>query len=534
MIGSNKSLIFLTAVFFFLDCIIVESNACPHKRFNVVSYGNDNAAITRLVSDVNKNKGGRIVFPANETYVLSIKDDSNSGHRLLPHLSSVLFSFQNCKYLDIDLNGSTIILDNNHSSKYSVFYFYNCQKLSLRNGQLIGDAERHDYTSVIYKGRSEESTHEWGHGVMIMGSKGTISNLHVSWMTGDGIYVASYKDSEKVMDSQISIVGCDISFCRRNGITCASNTGFELKKTVIQKIGSYGKIIGTNPRAGIDFEYEDGIGNKGDILISECTIKDCEGKTITSSNVFVPRVSSFRIEKCTLSGSSFQIANVISDREKIVRDCHFYGTSINCGNSLIERCRFLMGSKLYYVHGTSFSECEFEGSLHDLSGPYGCAIVGNSLDKAYFENCVFRNIRGINTTSSSYQGFSGYSFPLLAYFKSCKFSNTSFVKGNPKIESSFFFDDCVLSDGCMIYNEGGPAVLFRNSTVDNVGSYPTQKGEFSFENCEIIQNDETVRNPLLFFGTHSLKNSSVKNSLSITQKMREMGVREIKIMEIDW
>ena len=105
------------------------------------------------------------------------------------------------------------------------------------------------------------------------------------------------------------------------------------------------------------------------------------------------------------------------------------------------------------------------------------------------------------------------------------------MKGNSKIESSFLFDNCTLSNGCKIYNEGGAAVVFRGSTVDNVGSYKTQNGEFSFENCEIIQDDESVNNPLLYFGTHSIKNSRVKNTLRITPKMRAKGVRRIKYKE---
>ena len=149
------------------------------------------------------------------------------------------------------------------------------------------------------------------------------------------------------------------------------------------------------------------------------------------------------------------------------------------------------------------------------------------MDPASFEFCTFRNIRGLNSTSPAYQGFSGYNFPLVANFDGCIFLNTSFVKGNSKIASAFYFDNCILSDGCMIYNEGGDAIVFVRSKVDNVGSYPTQTGKFVFDNCEIIQDDEAVSNPLLFFGTHKAARSKITNTLEITPKMRAKGVQRI-------
>lgn len=515
----------LVIALFLTSC---EAIACNKSVFEVASYGSNTADLVKLVSDVNKNAGGRIIFPANKTFVLTIGNDFNSGHRLLPQNQARPLSFVGCKYLDIDLNGSTIILDKNHSTKYALFYFYNCRDFSLRNGKIIGDADNHDYSSVIFNGITEKSSHEWGHGVMVIGSRGIISHMNISNMTGDGVYIASYKDAGNIIKAKVDCVDCNISYCRRNGITCASNIGFSLTGSSIHHIGSYGALSGTSPMAGIDFEYEDGAGCQGKVFISGCSITDCEKKTISASNVYPPVVSTFQIDNSTLSGSSFQIANLISKREKKVQNCSFREAPINCGNATIEGCKFVMGPKLYYVHGTSFANCTFEGSIDNLNGPYGCAIVGNSLDMAIFNNCIFRNIRGLNNTSAAYQGISGYNFPLVASFSKCTFYNTSFVKGNPKHESSFYFDKCTLYEGCMIYNEGGRAIKFVNSKVYNVGSYPTQNGEFTFEDCEIVQDDENVSNPLLYFGTHTINKSKVKNTLKITPLMKAKGVHGIK------
>ena len=515
----------------FLAYINIDASACFHKKFNVATYGNDSEAISRLVEDVNKNRGGCLVFPEKTVYLLSVADDPSGGHNLLPQVSSILFNFKNCEYLDVDLNGSTIILDNNHSTKYSVFLFDNCKSFRLHNGTIVGDAKNHDYSPVVNKGKTETTTHEWGHGVMIMGSRGIVSDLVVSYMIGDGIYVSSRRKKESVVSAEVKISNCDISYCRRNGITCASNTGFHLLDTRIHEIGSYGGLQGTNPMAGIDFEYEDQLWQKGEVSIKECSFFNCEKKAISSSNSYPPSVKSLIVENCSFQGGSFQIVNLGADKEKSVKNCTFNETPINCGKTSFDRCKFVMGANLYYVNGSTFKQCTFEGTLNKVSGPYGCAIVGHSLEPAHFKSCFFRNIRGLNNTSQAYQGISGYNFPLVALFHNCIFQNTSFVKGNPKYESSFRFDGCTLTDGCMIYNEGGDAIFFVNSKLDNVGSYLTQTGEFSFDGCEIIQDNENVSNPLLYFGTHRIKKSKVRNTLSVTPQMKARGVNGVKYKE---
>ena len=514
-----------------LIAISTPAESRTRKKFKVSSYGRDAASIACLVADVNRNKGGRIKFPQNETFVLSIKDDPNGGHTLMPQEESVLFLFKNCKFLDIDLNGSTIVLSSNHSSKYAVFLFANCDYFTLKNGTVVGDAKCHDYSNVEFKGKADVSSHEWGHGVMIMGSNGTISDLIIKYLTGDGIYISSLKESGKVVGTNVFINNCDIAYCRRNGIASASTTGFHLADTRIRCIGSYGGLEGVSPMAGIDFEYEDKLWKKGDITIIGCVISDCERKTLSSSDSFPPSASSFLVVDCKFRGSPFQIANLVADKGKIIRNCEFDDASFNSGDAVYEGCRIVMGPHLYYVHGTQFKHCVFEGTLQGLSGPYGCALAGNSLEEATFEGCTFRNIRGMNNSSAAYQGLSGYNFPLVANFKDCVFHNVSFVKGNPKVGSSFCFERCTLTDGCMIYNEGGNAIVFSRSTVDNVGSYQTQTGEFIFVDCEIIQDDETVTNPLMYFGTHRVKNCRIRNTLSIATKMNAKGIKSIIIKE---
>ena len=65
--------------------------------------------------------------------------------------------------LTFDLNGSTIILEENSYSSYGVISIWNCENVVICNGTLIGDRELHNYIG--------STTHEWGMGIDIRGSK---------------------------------------------------------------------------------------------------------------------------------------------------------------------------------------------------------------------------------------------------------------------------------------------------------------------------------------------------------------------------
>ena len=167
----------------------ISSLACVSQVFEVEKYGEDYDAFARLCDDVNKNRGGHVVFPRNKIYTLEINNDYHGGHRSLPQDSSVLLKFKGCNTIDVDLNGCTLVVAPNHSTKYAVALFFDCKSFRLYDGCLIGDAIGHDYSPVVYKRKLEKSTHEWGYGILVLGSRGTIENVTLLNMTGDGIYV---------------------------------------------------------------------------------------------------------------------------------------------------------------------------------------------------------------------------------------------------------------------------------------------------------------------------------------------------------
>lgn len=517
----------IICIIFTLFFVLSLSNACTPKKFYVDKYGFDIDAFSRLVNDVNKNRGGDIIFPSGKTFIIRIRNDFNSGHRRLPQDASIVMNFKHCKKVNVNMNGSTIVIEANHSTKYAAFMFFDCESFYLHNGKIIGDAIDHNYTPVSYNGNVENSTHEWCHGVMVMGAHGKIQDMDISYMPGDGVYVSGYKDKEELLHSEVEIKKSTVSYCRRNGVSCASTKGFALQDSHIHHIGTYNGLMGTSPQAGIDFEYEDNVGDTGNIIINNCSFEECTRNTVTSSNTSPPNPQVIKISNSTFEGSGFQIANIDS-KEKRVENCMFVEAPINCGETYMEGCLFKIGSHVNYVNGTTFKNCQFVGNVKNPSQPYGSCLLGYSLKPCLFENCSFKNIRGLNNSSASHQGFACYNYPLVATFSHCNFSNCSFVKGNPKHESSLCFENCTLADGCMIYNMGGTAINFIKSKIDNVESYPAQTGEFVFDGCEIIQNDENVKNPLIYFGTHSIKNTKVKNTISISPEMKAKGVCGIK------
>ena len=523
------SLLFVCLFLFYLPAALY--GKCTSKSFNVIDYGDDIEAFHRLVSDVNRNGGGQVVFPQNWVYELSSEDDYSCGHSARAQESSIVMWFQNCSKVSINLNGSTIKLRDNHSTKYVLFFFSDCKQFSIKNGTLTGDANGHDYSPVVYKGKIENTSHQWGHGIYAEGSKGTISNMSINRMTGDGVYLCSHKGKQSIIHAIIKIDNCEISYCRRNGITAASSKSLIINGTSIHHIGSYDNIQGASPQAGLDLEYEDHVKDVGTIEINDCHFYECTEKTVSSSNSNPPIVKKFIVSNSYFEGSYFQITRLKSSGEKKVKDCHFVGTPINCGDAVMENCTFEMGTKIHYVHGTTFRNCAFSGQLAESDSKYGGCFAGNNYTPATFINCSFKDVRGKND-NSVYQGFSGYTFKLLADFVDCEFSNCSFSQGGAGAESNYTFKGCTLINGCTIYNRSDKKVAFSKSKLYNVASYVNQKGQFSFDDCEIVQDDDKVQFPLIYFGQHQVKNSVIRNSLEITPAMKSRGVKKALIEEI--
>lgn len=525
-------------------------NGCDRtkKKFYVEKFGalgdgktNDIAAFQALARAVNANGGGIVVFPEGKVFSISIIDDYSCGHKSTPDEGAMAFNFEHCKKVVVDMNGSTIQLTPNHSTKYSFFRFFDCASFSLSNGTLTGDVGGHDYSPVMYKGKEEKTSHQWGYGVYVRGSKGEISDMNISRMTGDGIYFGSVKLSDGVYHAKVEINGCEISYCRRNGISCASSLGFKLLDSKIHHIGDWRAtpempvaITGCKPKAGIDFEYEGKAGDVGDVVISGCSFSDCTDYCIVTSNASVPETTNFTISNSEFSGSCVHANNLTSRGKKDIKDCRFNDASAFFGDAKVYRCVFEMGIVMNYVSRTSFYDCEFNGHLENLDSKHGCFMAGTNMEKTLFERCKFKNIKGYNDLTPAFQGFSGYVHPVNIDFVSCDFDNCSFVVSQKNYDSSLSFKSCTLRNGCLIHNMSTKAMSFTNSELYDVSSYATQNGVFTMNNCRIVQENVSVERPLLSFGTHTMNRCTVIDKVGITSSARrKYGVKEYRIEAVN-
>ena len=150
----------------------------------------------------------------------------------------------------ITING-TIQLIPNDRTHYNIIGIVDKDNILLDGtGEIIGDVKTHTGT-----------TGEWGHGVLISGSRNiNVKDLRISYCWGDGLSV-SY--AEKILTDKglvnspysppeiINITNIKSSYNRRLGISIINGDGIILENSITEGNGT---INGTSPKAGLDIE----------------------------------------------------------------------------------------------------------------------------------------------------------------------------------------------------------------------------------------------------------------------------------------
>lgn len=218
--------------------------------------------------------------------------------------------------ITLDFNGSTIKAETNNASNYSMITISDVENVNLINGIMVGDKNTHEY--------DENSTHEWGMGITIKSAKNiVIKNLHISDMTGDGIYVS--KNTENINSTNIQISNCNIYNCRRQGITIISADGVIIKENEIHDIN------GTNPQAAIDLESnleEERIEN----------IEICNNNMYNFGNIYAIKVQKNVYSTDIHDNKIYSSIIVLDAKEKItIRNNEIYNGDIILHNSLAYR-----------------------------------------------------------------------------------------------------------------------------------------------------------------------------------------------------
>ena len=154
----------------------------------------------------------------------------------------------------------------------------------------MGDKDSHDYTTI-------ESSHEWGFGVDVRSSKNIkLNNLEIYNMTGDGIFLMSYYNTDNVT-TNIEIANCNIYECRRQGISIIHAEDVQIFNNEISNIGE------TEPRLAIDLEPEmssqfvNNVEIRNNKLYDGITMqRKTENITISGNEIYSSAIKTYQIQ----------------------------------------------------------------------------------------------------------------------------------------------------------------------------------------------------------------------------------------------
>jgi hypothetical protein len=175
--------------------------------------------------------------------------------------------------MTLDLGDAVLQLAPNSATCYNIIAFSAVSNAAVLNGTLIGDRDEHSYTSG--------SSHEFGFGIGVNASSDIlISGVKIQDTTGDGIILRGNGKSLSqgmIASSSVNVSYCDISNCRRNGISVVNAIDCVLSNNVIHDIN------GTAPQYGIDVEIEQDC-SADNLQIFENTIYGCVTGAICANN----------------------------------------------------------------------------------------------------------------------------------------------------------------------------------------------------------------------------------------------------------
>lgn len=466
--------------------------------FGVIGDGvTDNTQAIKSMCEFVNNRGyGYIVFPKG-TYRVSIEDRSDYWF----NNRATVAHFSKCGNVNIDLGGSTFIIDSNRSPFYSIFSFGECEYFEIKNGNLIGDRMTHDYAE--YRGLK---THEWGYGIEDIGSNGRVLNMEISNFTGDGIISgSSYSQSADSIyvrsKSYIEVDDCKIHHCRRQGITIGEGYGGCIRNTNIHHIGDWDGVTGTDPKSGIDLEFELAENRCDSVIIDNVTISDCSNFCIVSA------VSGHVLENFLLANSNIDGRIALSTAKTGVVS----NTTINfktangipsCSYLRFDDCKIHLDT-LIYLREVTFNNCHITGNyVNDTDSSSSIQCETN----VTFNSCTIEDIRG---SARSYNwpsglvgkpliGFNTYSFEADYIFNHCIISNCSAIMKASYTKLFKVFNSTVKNCYFMTLDTTTPRIQYVNCNIENLCGYYVHEAKYLFKNCS-IKDDGTM--PVSFVGT---------------------------------
>ncbi len=239
-----------------------------NARFGIDSTGQNARSTTDGINKAlewAKAQGYSTIHFAEGTYLIQCK----WGDRFKAPTDGILVPSD----LTLDLSGSTFVMETNSAPEYAIFGIVNQSNVTIKNGTLIGDLDGH-----VYAPSEPSPTHEYGFGICISASSNVlIQGVTISSMTGDGIIIeGSYTrmaDGGRV-SSDVRILDCDISGCRRQGISVVGADNCEIARNKIYDIGGTAPEYGIMVMSQLDYTIDN-------VKIYDNNIYDCSGGAIS-------------------------------------------------------------------------------------------------------------------------------------------------------------------------------------------------------------------------------------------------------------
>jgi len=140
--------------------------------------------------------------------------------------------------ITLDLTDARLYVEPNSSSHYALLQIDHVENATVIGGHIIGDRSQHD------------KSHISGYGIQVIASRNVaIKDVKIEGVTGDGIVFTTYIYMHffgRFPSKNVSVTGCDISDCGRQGIHVIQARGVEIRNN------NFHDILGSSSQYAID------------------------------------------------------------------------------------------------------------------------------------------------------------------------------------------------------------------------------------------------------------------------------------------
>ena len=327
--------------------------------------------------------------------------------------SRVVLNIFELPYLDINLNGATLKAINITCPRWNMIRLSGIAFSRVHDGTLIGMADNFSYPEYVNYTGNVVSNYEFTSLLYQAGGDCKFENITAKYSNGDGIAVGSgswYFRTGDVRPSGVvpsntlvnfpadgyAVIGCEVCYCGRNGITLHSSNEGKLEKCHIHNIGSDGTsgtigsdgIKAQSPMAGIDVEFEDGQQLVPLMTWNGLYIHDCGGKSYGFASPASSKMKQFSATNCRFIRMGVN-NNLTAEGPKEFVNCYFEhngGEGSLYGNDILYRgCQIVLKSPSLLLGASTFDNCVISDEIEEelASGVY---VFSEARYKTVFRN----------------------------------------------------------------------------------------------------------------------------------------------------